>query len=190
MTYKTHLSTGLLFSAIFFLTILKLELAVVPMILIVLSTILGSSTPDLDSPTSGIWHKVPAGSVLGRLIHPIFIGGHRHLSHSILGLGLFTLIFWFLLKIVFNSIPLFDILDSKFYLIAFAIGYFSHIFADLFTESGVPILFPWGYHFGLPPAPFQRVRIKTGKWFENLVVYPMVNILLVLAVVSYLKMVF
>jgi hypothetical protein len=57
--------------------------------------------------------------------------------------------------------------------------------ADMFTEEGVPLLFPLEYHFGIPPDPFQKVRIKTGRWFENLVVYPVVNIALFFVIWHY-----
>jgi membrane-bound metal-dependent hydrolase YbcI (DUF457 family) len=93
-------------------------------------------------------------------------------------------LFWWLEKIILSNI-IFP--PSTLYLLpAFILGYLSHLIADMFTESGVPLLFPLGYHFGIPPAPFEKARIKTGRWFENLVVYPIVNILLILVVYSYI----
>ena len=96
MTYKTHLSTGLLFSSTVFLLIYEIELSPVLIILLIISTVLGSSAPDLDTPTGELWHKVPGGSLISRIVHPVFIGGHRHLSHSIIGLGIFTGLFYLL----------------------------------------------------------------------------------------------
>ncbi len=185
MTYKTHLSTGLLFSAAFFLFVIKTKLFPALIVLIVLSTVLGSSAPDLDSPTSTFWHRLPAGSILGRIVHPVFIGGHRHLSHSLLGMALFCGLFYLLLHLLpLNSLFM---IQNFTLLAAFGLGYFSHLFADMFTESGIPIFFPAAYHFGIPPDPFEKVRIKTGHWFENLIVYPAVNISLVLLILDYLK---
>lgn len=182
MTYKTHLSTGLLFSAIVFLLIYKIELSPILILTLVISTVIGSSAPDLDTPTGGLWHKIPAGSILSRIVHPVFIGGHRHLSHSIIGFGIFTGLFYLLI----TNIPYVPLLHATYYLLlAYAVGHLSHIFADMFTEEGVPLLFPWDYHFGIPPSPFEKVRIKTGHWFENLIIYPIVNILLVLVVFKY-----
>lgn len=194
MTYKTHLSTGMLFSATAFLLVISskcdtsgeqcLLLTPVLILTLVLSTWLGASAPDLDTPTGELWHKIPAGSFIGRLIHPAFIGGHRHLSHSILGMAIFTFLFYLLAKFIFGFYPGLDMHNA---ILAFVIGYFSHIFADSLTEAGVPILFPIGYHFGIPPDPFGKMRIKTGKWFENLLVYPLVNILLAYVIYQSVK---
>jgi len=187
MTYKTHLSTGILFSSVVFLLIYKVELSPVLAIILLFSTILGASAPDLDTPTGGLWQKIPAGSIIGRLVHPVFIGGHRHLSHSFIGMGLFVFLFYLLINIPLFHNSQFMILNSANLMLAFIIGYASHLLADSFTEEGVPLLFPIVYHFGIPPNPFQKVRIKTGHWFENLIVYPAVNLALILVVFQYFK---
>jgi len=141
MTYKTHLTTGFLFSSILFLLIYKIELSPTLVIALILSTGLGSSTPDLDTPSGELWDKVPAGSIISRLVNPVFIGGHRHLSHSLIGFGAFAFLFWLLLKLIAPNLPI--IHNSEFIiLVAFGLGYASHLFADMFTEAGVPILFP------------------------------------------------
>ena len=155
---------------------------------IVISTVLGSSAPDLDTPTSGLWSKVPVGRTIGHVVHPIFLGGHRHLSHSIIGFGLFILLFNFLLHLILpaTSAPnLVNYQANNLYLLAFGIGIVSHLLADMFTEAGVPLLFPLGYHFGIPPNPFEKIRIKTGRWFENLIVYPAVNLALIYTLWQY-----
>ncbi len=187
MTYKTHLSSGMLFSSVVFLLIYDLSLSPALAATLILATWLGSSAPDLDTPTGGLWQKVPAGSLLGKLVHPVFIGGHRHLSHSLVGMGIFSWLFWLLLKIIFHDSS-FIIQDSS-VLLAFVVGYAAHLFADLFTEAGVPLLFPIGYHFGIPPDPFGKIRIKTGKWFENMIVYPAVNFALLFVILSYFKLI-
>lgn len=181
MTYKTHLSFGILFSAVFFLTIKKLELTPALAAILFFSTLLGASVPDLDTPTGELWQKVPVGSILSRVIHPVFIGGHRHLSHSLIGMGIFYFLFSLLLK-MFSPNSSFLILNSANVMLAFALGFASHLFADSLTEEGVPLLFPLDYHFGIPPNPFQKVRIKTGQWFENLVVYPVVNLAIIVII--------
>lgn len=178
MTYKTHLSFGILFSAVFFLTIKKLELTPALATILFFSTLLGASAPDLDTPTGELWDKIPAGSILSRIIHPVFIGGHRHLSHSIIGLGIFTFLYSLLLKWLGLHFPLI-LITSYFILLSFILGFASHLFADSLTEDGVPLLFPIDYHFGIPPNPFAKMRIKTGQWFENLVVYPVVNLVII-----------
>lgn len=151
--------------------------------MLVVSTVLGSSAPDLDTPTGELWDKIPAGGIISRIVHPVFIGGHRHLSHSIIGFGLFTALFSFLIKMI----PLGLILNPYYLILAFALGYTSHMFADMFTEKGVPILFPLDYHFGIPPDPLGKIRIKTGKWFENIIIYPLVNLAILFVILMYLR---
>jgi len=186
MTYKTHLTIGLLFSSVIFLLIYKIELSPALAVILILSTGLGSSTPDLDTPSGGLWKKVPAGSIISRIVNPIFIGGHRHLSHSFIGFGIFTFLFWLLIKLIAPNLPM--IHNSEFIILAaFGLGYASHLLADMFTEAGVPLLFPLEYHFGIPPDPLGKIRIKTGRWFENLIIYPLVNIALLLVLYLYLK---
>lgn len=183
MTYKTHLSVGLLFSAVVFLLTYDIELSPILILMLIISTVIGASAPDLDTPTGGLWRQIPAGSIISRIVKPVFIGGHRHLSHSIIGFAIFSSLFYLLLKLIpFNPI----ILNSEFLILAYGLGHLSHLFADMFTEKGVPLLFPLDYHFGIPPNPFEKARIKTGRWFENLIIYPLVNIALICVIYSYL----
>lgn len=183
MTYKTHLSVGFLFSAVVFLLVFDIGLTPFLVLALIVSTFIGASAPDLDTPTGGLWRKIPAGGTIARIVKPIFIGGHRHLSHSLLGFAIFSGLFYLLLKMV----PLDPIIHNlQFIILAYVVGHASHLFADMFTEMGVPLLFPLDYHFGIPPDPFDKIRIKTGQWFENLVVYPIVNIALFFIIYSYL----
>jgi len=180
MTYKTHLTAGLLFSSIYFLEIRQTELSFLLIISIILSATLGSSAPDLDTPSGPLWKKIPAGSILARIVRPVFIGGHRYLSHSLIGFVLFNTLFYLFLKLLFQDLPSF-IFSVQ---IAFSLSYITHLFADMFTEAGVPLLFPLEFHFGIPPTPFQKVRIKTGRWFENLIIYPILNIALLYVIIK------
>jgi len=187
MTYKTHVSIGLTFSALVFLLLYKIELSPLLIVLLILSTVIGSSAPDLDTPTGELWDKIPAGSLISRVVAPVFIGGHRHLSHSFLGLILLSFLYFVLLKLLFLKIPILADVNFGFVFLAFLIGCASHLFADLFTEMGVPLLFPLAYHFGIPPDPLGKMRIKTGRWFENLIIYPAINIALLVVIFIYLK---
>ena len=187
MTYKTHVSIGLTFSALVFLLLYQIQVQPVLIVLLIISTVIGSSAPDLDTPTGELWDKIPAGSVFSKIINPIFIGGHRHLSHSFLGMIIISAFYLLLLKILFLAIPALSSVNFNFIYLAFLIGYGGHLFADMFTEMGVPLLFPLPYHFGIPPDPFGKLRIKTGKWFENLIIYPAVNITLLIIIFFYIK---
>lgn len=126
---------------------------------------IGGLIPDLDKPTSEVWHKIPAGSILGRLLQP-FLGAHRHLSHSILGFGLINL----LIKYLFNLAGLTILVNMEVVWLSFAIGYISHILMDTLTVEGVPLFFPIPFHVGFPPI--KALRIKTGGKIEKYVVFP------------------
>jgi membrane-bound metal-dependent hydrolase YbcI (DUF457 family) len=50
------------------------------------------------------------------------------------------------------------------------IGVVSHILFDLPTKAGVPLLWPLKWCFGIPP--FRFMRITSGKFVENWIVFP------------------
>jgi len=186
MTYKTHVSVGLTFSAVIFLLLYQIQLSPILIVLLIISTVIGSSAPDLDTPTGELWDKIPAGSVLSRVVKPVFIGGHRHLSHSLIGFLILSAIYFLLLKLIF-LLPMLSNVSFGLVFLASLIGFLSHLFIDMFTEMGVPLLFPLEYHFGIPPDPFGKLRIKTGHWFENLIIYPIVNIVLLIIIFIYIR---
>jgi membrane-bound metal-dependent hydrolase YbcI (DUF457 family) len=121
-----------------------------------LFALLGGLAPDLDKPT-GLWNRLLANVVLG---------GHRHLSHSLVGAAVAAAIVGLGLS---ATAPLFAFPVGLLWL-GFVAGYLSHLAADSLTHEGVPLLFPWGFYFGLPP--WSRWRIRTGGWIEQLVVSP------------------
>jgi len=130
-----------------------------------IGAILGSLLPDIDQSTNRLWDLLPAGEFIGKILNKLFLS-HRTISHSLLGAYLINrLIFWMVFK-VFNT----DFLDANLIYYSVMIGYLSHMVLDLFTEEGLPLLFPLKIKFGIPPV--KPWRIKTGKWFEKFVVYP------------------
>jgi inner membrane protein len=126
---------------------------------------LGGLAPDLDKPTSGFWDKIPAGSFLGKIVHP-FLGGHRLISHSFLGFFLFGWLFNYLLILTSQTL----IVNMEIVWYSFMIGYLSHLIVDSFTHDGVPWLFPIPIHIGFPP--FKFLRLKTGGIVEKGFVFP------------------
>src|SRR3989338_4995760 len=62
----------------------------------IMAALVGGLTPDIDQPTADLWRKLPAGSVIGRIFHP-FLGGHRYISHSVVGILFFAWLSRFLL---------------------------------------------------------------------------------------------
>lgn len=129
------------------------------------ANMLGGLAPDLDQSTSTFWKKLPAGTVFGRILSPLF-GGHRFISHSLLGIFLFG----FLLDKLLFWASSFLIVDMNIVWWAFMIGFISHLFMDTFTHDGVPWLFPVPFNIGIPP--FKFLRMKTGGFLEQVLVFP------------------
>lgn len=132
----------------------------------------GGIIPDIDQPTAPFWRNLPIGGVVGKVIAKM-LGGHRFLTHSIVGLVLVGFLFWTLL--VFLQ-PIMPNVQIAYVWWALIIGMVSHLVMDTFTKEGVPWLLPIPVKFGFPPV--KRLRITTGKWTESFVVLP---ILLVVA---------
>lgn len=127
--------------------------------------LVGGLTPDIDQPTADLWRKFPAGSVVGRIFYP-FLGGHRNISHSIVGI----LFFGWLSKFLLFKIGGVLLVDMNVVWSAFMIGFITHLIMDTLTQEGVPWLFPIPFKFGFPPLRFLRVR--TASFMEKSVVFP------------------
>lgn len=134
------------------------------------ANILGGMFPDIDQPTAGFWKRLPTGNVLGRIITP-FLGSHRIISHSIVGLILFGIGFHYFLKLISGIL----IVNMDIVWWAFMIGYFSHLVADTITKEGVPWLFPIPWRIGFPP--FKFMRVTTGEMIERGVVFPVLLVI-------------
>src|SRR5947207_10725875 len=52
------------------------------------ANLVGGLAPDIDQSTATLWRRLPAGSIWGKLLSPLF-GGHRFISHSTIGIFLF-----------------------------------------------------------------------------------------------------
>jgi inner membrane protein len=135
-------------------------------LLAVLANQIGGIAPDIDQPTAPLWRNLPIGRIVGKVTDK-FLGGHRFLTHSLLGLALFSALAALLLKFLH---PILLHTDSHLLWWAFVIGMLSHLVMDTFTKEGVPWLLPIPIKFGFPPV--KRLRITTGKKFESLVVFP------------------
>lgn len=166
MTGRTHdlaaLTTITCFIALQPLTPITLATAVSA----VSANLIGAAAPDLDQPTGKLWRKIPAGTLLGRILHPFF-GAHRSISHSFLGVGIFGFVAWQVL--IYMSA--FLLVDIQTVWLSFMLGLLSHLFADLFTKQGLPLLFPVPVKFGIPPI--RALRITTGKIVETSFVFPL-----------------
>ena len=132
-------------------------------LLAVLANQVGGIAPDIDQPTAPLWRNLPIGGVIGKAIDKL-LGGHRFITHSLLGLALFGWAMHWLLHLLNLLIPR---MDAHIVWWAFMIGMLSHLVMDTFTKEGVPWLLPIPVKFGIPP--FKRFRITTGKIFEKLI---------------------
>ena len=133
---------------------------------------IGALIPDMDGGGNNLWHLLPAGEKTGRILKGIFYK-HRTVTHSLLGVFLiYKLFFWLLPKFLNPAY-----LNPQLILIAIMVGYISHLVADGLTEEGIPLFWPLKINFGFPPI--KSWRIKTGKWFENFVVYPAIWVYLI-----------
>ncbi|HSX08168.1 MAG TPA: metal-dependent hydrolase [Candidatus Saccharimonadales bacterium] len=132
----------------------------------VLANQIGGILPDIDQPTAPFWRNLPIGGLFGRVFDKL-LGGHRFLTHSLLGVALFAFLARALLAFVH---PLMPHVNVGLVWWAFLIGILSHLIMDSFTKEGVPWLLPVPVKFGIPPA--KALRITTGKFAETLIVFP------------------
>lgn len=123
---------------------------------------IGGIAPDLDQPTAPFWRNLPIGKFFGRLVGKS-LGGHRFITHSIIGIFLMSGLTKLLLEFIHPLMPRVDITLVWW---AFIIGMVSHLIMDTFTKEGVPWLLPIPIKFGLPPL--KRLRITTGKSTEKI----------------------
>jgi inner membrane protein len=133
----------------------------------VFANLIGGITPDIDQPTAPLWRNLPVGRYFGKLFD-MLSGGHRFLTHSLLGLASFGFAAHWLIIFIH---PLMMRVDTGYVWWAFMIGMLSHLVMDSFTKEGVPWLLPVPVKLGFPPL--KRLRITTGKAMESFVVFPL-----------------
>jgi inner membrane protein len=184
MVARTHDTAAAVSLLTIFLLIAPRSLSLATVILAVLANLIGGIAPDLDQPTAPFWRNLPIGKYFGR-VFGVLTGGHRFLSHSLIGLALFVFSFHWLL--VFLQ-PVMTSVDIGYVTWAFAIGMVSHLIMDSFTKEGVPWLLPIPFKFGFPPL--RRLRITTGTWIEAALVFPaLIALLLWISFANYEQLV-
>lgn len=129
MNGATHFATGILLSA---------ALTTNPAGIVVGS--LAALLPDIDEPNSMLSRKIPI------IPHVVGFFGHRKITHSLLGVFLFSIPVWIWLSE---------------YLLIFIAGYLSHLLLDTMTSMGTPWLFPVGKNYSL------RLGVS-GGWLEGI----------------------
>lgn len=171
MTARTHdLAAITTIGAVFILVPIG-AITLSTFIVSVFANLIGGIAPDIDQPTAPLWRNLPVGKFFGKIFDKM-LGGHRFISHSILGLALFGFLFHYLLAFLH---PIMPTVNMGFVWWAFMIGMLSHLVMDTLTKEGVPWLLPIPVKFGLPP--FKDWRITTGSWVETWVVFPLLLVL-------------
>jgi inner membrane protein len=165
MTARTHDLAAFTALNIAFLTYPQISLNAATLLVSVGANFIGGLAPDLDNSSTQLWKQFRGGPILAKILSPL-LGGHRLISHSLLGLALAGLVS----RLVLNAISPFLIVDMQIVWSAFMIGYASHLFMDFITKEGLPLLFPIPWNFGFPP--FKFLRFKTGSITEKGIVFP------------------
>lgn len=154
------------------------QLSTTTIIACLIANQVGALLPDIDQASNQLWDLLPADKFLGRFLNKLF-GSHRTLSHSILGVFIVYQVNLWLLPKLFNK----EFINPIIVFWALIIGYLSHLFLDMLTEDGIPLLFPIKWKFGFPPI--KKLRIKSGKWFEKFVVFPLILVYIIWFLVTH-----
>lgn len=166
MTARTHDVAALTALSLVALTQPIQSLTLSTVLVALLANQIGGIAPDIDQPTAPFWRNLPVGHIVGKIVDKA-MGGHRFLSHSLLGLAIFAFLAQALLHILQPILPH---VDMHLVWWAFIIGVVSHLAMDTLTKEGVPWLLPIPIKIGLPPV--KRFRITTGKFGEMFMVLP------------------
>lgn len=174
MTGKTHQAAGITAALSFLILVLQKNYEPATLSAVLVGSSLGALLPDIDQPASEIWDKIPIlGHTAGKITAKATFG-HRNLTHSLLG----AIVIGGLIHLLIFKFPDYWGINKNILFYATMISYAVHLLADSFTVEGIPILFPIHRNFGIPPKPLDGIRVMTGKWFENLVIFPALNLVL------------
>ena len=132
----------------------------------IIANLIGGIIPDIDQPTAPLWRNLPVGRYVGKVTDKL-LGGHRFLTHSLLGMAITGYLIHWLLS-VFR--PILGSINPGYVWWAFMIGMTSHLVLDSFTKEGVPWLLPLPVKLGLPPV--KSWRITSGGAIETFGVFP------------------
>lgn len=179
MTGSTHQLIALM-AAFWILTLYPVSAGAVVGTLAIIAVMIGALTPDLDQPTANIWRRMIGARALGNIFQS-FSGGHRHLTHSILGV---IAVGYALRWGIYHFLRPEFIDQAMIIWRAYMIGYISHPMADTLTDQGVPWLWPLHIQIKIPPGP-EELRVTTDSVVERLFVRGGVIVSLVLLIRSH-----
>lgn len=179
MTGRTHDLGAITALGVTFLILAPGNITLSTAIIAIVANLIGGIAPDIDQPTAPLWRNLPVGRYFGK-IFGMLSGGHRFLTHSFLGAALLGWLAWLLLNFLH---PVMGAINIVIVWWAFVIGVLSHLLFDLFTKEGVPLLLPLPVKFGFPPI--KALRITTGKFIENFIIFPGLLVLNLLLYMSH-----
>ena len=156
MLLRTHVFFALLIAIIL---ILNIHLTPINKLIFLAIILVASRLPDIDETRSKIGKRTkPVSSIIN------FIFDHRGFFHS-------------LTIIILSIIGLLTIKTPHFIILAVAIGYFSHLFLDAFTKSGIPILWPIKTRL--------KGFVKTGSFLEIIFFWIVILLIFVLIIKNF-----
>ncbi len=170
MTGRTHDLAAITALGIVTFATTPPDMTLSTMLIAVLANQIGGILPDIDQPTAPLWRNLPEGKIFGKVFDKS-VGGHRFITHSLLGVAIFGFLAHLLLGFLH---PIMPGVNSGYVWWAFMIGLASHLVMDTFTKEGVPWLLPIPFKFGFPPI--KGLRITTGKFVETCLVFPLIII--------------
>ena len=144
MVGKNHIVFGL---GCYGLTVLQMNIDPIEAMWYLPLVVLGSLAPDLDNSNS----KLKSNTFVKILTLPLTVFGHRTWSHSLLMLGIVLSPIYFV--------------DSAYWgaILAFGVGYASHLLGDFLTPKGIPLFYPISTTFRF------IFTFHTGSYVEYLV---------------------
>ncbi len=166
MTGTSHQLFAVL-AAVWLFTLYPTDITLGMSIMALIAVMVGALTPDLDQPTANVWRRLLGGRAVGEIFQA-FSGGHRHFTHSLIGIFLIGFLTRYLItKIVHPEV----VPQAMFLWTAYMIGYISHPIADSLTDRGVPWFWPININLKFPPGP-EELRVTTGSFVETFIVRP------------------
>lgn len=166
MIARTHDLAAITALGVAFVSMPVQAISLSTVILAIFANLIGGIAPDIDQPTAPFWRNLPIGKFFGHIFDHL-VGGHRFLSHSILGVGIFGFLFYWLLAFLH---PIMSSVNIDIVWWAFVIGMLSHLVVDSFNKEGVPWLLPIPVRIGFPP--FKAWRVESDGWAEKWIIFP------------------
>jgi inner membrane protein len=150
MKYYTHIASSVAMSiALTQVTDSTLTISVLA------GVVIGSLLPDIDEPKSYVGSKSLGAA---HIVKGIF--GHRGFTHSILALLLVMIPLFY-----HGDIDLIKAGEATGFIMfwtGLSMGYMFHMIGDLFSVSGIPLLYPIKKRTAIPVY-------KTGTWLEKII---------------------